>query len=65
VRDFLDMGGYARFVWPAYLITVMVMAGLLVHVLRGLRRNEAELARLRQRRAEAATETESHAGDDT
>ncbi len=68
LRAFFEMGGYARFVWPAYLITALVMIGLLAHVLLTLRRNEMELARLRDARrnpgAESGAETEAHVGTD-
>lgn len=68
IRAFLEMGGYARFVWPAYLITALVMIGLLAHVLLALRRNETELARLRKGRrgpdVENSLETEAHVGTD-
>ena len=30
VSQFLDMGGYAGFVWPAYGIAAIVLVGLLV-----------------------------------
>lgn len=46
MAEFLSMGGYAAFVWPAYGITALVMAGLLVATLRGLRRREALLRAL-------------------
>ena len=26
MKEFLDMGGYAAFVWPAYLVTFAVLA---------------------------------------
>jgi heme exporter protein CcmD len=26
MKEFLDMGGYAAFVWPAYLVTLAVIA---------------------------------------
>lgn len=55
VAAFLDMGGYARFVWPAYAVSGAVMAGLLVLSWRGLRRRQAELAAL-QAEAEADDE---------
>ena len=42
--EFLDMGGYAAFVWPAYLITVTVLiANLLLPRIRH-RRQRASLA---------------------
>ena len=43
---FLEMGGYAAYVWPAYGVTAAVLIGLLVASLRSLRRAEAELAGL-------------------
>lgn len=38
MAQFFAMGGYARFVWPAYGVAVIVLAGLLVHSLIGYRR---------------------------
>ncbi len=54
--DFLDMGGYAGFVWPSYIVTFAVMAALAVTSWRAMRRSEAELKTLqdalpRRRRA--------------
>lgn len=46
VAKFLDMGGYAAYVWPALGLTVLVLAGLLVASVKSARRREAELARL-------------------
>jgi heme exporter protein D len=46
IAAFLAMGGYARFVWPSFGLTLIVLAGLLVLSLRGLRAAEAELAAL-------------------
>tara|TARA_B100000686_G_C16210692_1_gene675271 strand:+ start:22 stop:213 length:192 start_codon:yes stop_codon:yes gene_type:complete len=43
IYEFLTMGGYAAFVWPAFGITVGVMAGLLVASLRGLRQERQTL----------------------
>ncbi len=43
IHEFLTMGGYAAFVWPAFGITVVVMAGLLVASLRGLRQERQTL----------------------
>ncbi len=40
---FLDMGGYAAFVWPAYLFSAVVLIGLLVTTLRDLRSRESAL----------------------
>lgn len=50
MAEFLSMGGYAAFVWPAYGIAALVMAGLLVATLRDLRRREALLRMLEENR---------------
>ena len=42
--NFLAMGGYASYVWPALGATVLVLAVLLVVSARGARAREAELA---------------------
>ena len=49
LRSFLVMGGYAVYVWPAFLVAALVMAGQVVTTLRGLRRREAALAELEAR----------------
>jgi heme exporter protein D len=36
--------GYAVFIWTAYGVAALLLAGLLIASLRGLRRREAELA---------------------
>ncbi|MFQ5953638.1 MAG: heme exporter protein CcmD [Kiloniellales bacterium] len=41
--EFLGMGGYAAFVWPAYILTAVVLIGLLVMSLRDARAREAAL----------------------
>jgi heme exporter protein D len=46
IQTYLAMGGYAGFVWPAYGLAAIVLAGLLVVSLRQLRKAEAELAAL-------------------
>ena len=51
--DFLRMGGYAVFVWPAFAITAIVMIANLV----AARRREAEaLAVVRRRRDAGSTQ---------
>lgn len=42
--DYLAMGGYAAFVWPAYGFTALVMAGLALASRRALRQARVELA---------------------
>jgi heme exporter protein D len=46
IQEFLAMGGYAGFVWPAYALAAIVLVGLLAISLRQLRNAEAELAAL-------------------
>ncbi|MFQ5764513.1 MAG: heme exporter protein CcmD [Rhodospirillales bacterium] len=36
LSEFLGMGGYAAFVWPAYLIAAVVLVGLMVASRRSL-----------------------------
>jgi len=65
VMEFLRMGGYAAFVWPAYGLTVLVMGGMLGLTLKGLRARRRELQafeavagpRRERRRANKDTET--------
>jgi heme exporter protein D len=44
--EFLNMGGYAAFVWPSYLLAAVIMAGLWLTSRRALKLREAELKRL-------------------
>jgi heme exporter protein D len=69
MREFLAMGGYAAYVWPAYAVAALVLIGLLVQSRSALRRNEALLRHLeaarppRRRRSRAgAAEPEDGAG---
>ena len=43
VSDFLNMGGYAAFIWPAYGITTIVLIGLFLLGLRFQRLSNAKL----------------------
>jgi heme exporter protein D len=45
---FLQMGGYAAYVWPALGIAAAVMIGLLAQSLHSLRAREATLAVLKR-----------------
>jgi len=70
VLRFLEMGGYAAYIWPAWGLTIVVLVGLLVTTLRAVRRNEAELEALqatmpqrsRRRNPPAGNETEDGQG---
>ena len=44
---FLDMGGYGRFIWPAYGMTILAMIALAAGSLCALRRRRREFATLR------------------
>jgi heme exporter protein D len=59
LRSFLEMGGYALFVWPAYALGAAVLIGVLAASLSGLRRTETAVARL-----EAARPRRRRAGED-
>ena len=50
LTDYLAMGGYARFVWPAYGLTTIVMVGLFVQTWRRYRRAQRDLAVLQRGR---------------
>ncbi len=43
LRTFLGMGGYAAFVWPALILTAVVLVSMLVLSLQDLRRAERTL----------------------
>ncbi len=43
IAAFFDMGGYARFVWPAYTIAFIVMVGFVVTSWRTLRARQTSL----------------------
>jgi len=52
MREFFDMGGYAAFVWPAYLVTLTVVVLNMVWARRALARSRAEARRRLDRRGE-------------
>lgn len=61
IAAFLDMGGYAGYVWPAYAVAAAVLAALAVLSVRRLRRNQRDVAvleadRPRRRRPRCADE---------
>jgi len=47
LASFLDMGGYASYIWPVYGMTAILMIGLLIQSIIAWRQNEAELTLLR------------------
>jgi heme exporter protein D len=50
MSQFLAMGGYAAFVWPAYGVALLALGGLLIQSLRQYRARQRELDRLQRRR---------------
>lgn len=46
IMSFLEMGGYAAYVWPAFGITALIMIVMLVWSLRSVRAREATLKTL-------------------
>ncbi len=50
IRTFVEMGGYAAFVWPSFALTLAVMLGFLATTLRDLRARERRLRQLEARR---------------
>lgn len=63
LATYFAMGGYARFVWPGYILGLVLLVGLLLLSLRGARAREAELARLQSTRP-ARTPRRPAAGQD-
>jgi heme exporter protein D len=43
IRDYLAMGGYAAFIWPAFALSFIVLVGLMVTSLKNLKASERAL----------------------
>ena len=43
MNEFLAMGGYAAYVWPAYGVAALILVGLWVSSVRELRAREADI----------------------
>ena len=54
MKEFLDMGGYAAFVWPAYAVTFAVVAANVLWARRSLRQAQASARRRLAARGEPA-----------
>lgn len=50
LTEFLQMGGFANYVWPAYLITILVMTLVALVSWRSLRKVRRQLEQLKQAR---------------
>jgi heme exporter protein D len=59
LQAFLSMGGYGAFVWPSFLVTGAVLAGLLALSLRSLRSRERALSALESEPREPAREAQA------
>lgn len=46
MAEFFAMGGFAAFVWPAWITVIVLMAAIALASLRGLRQAEATLEAL-------------------
>lgn len=57
MSEFLSMGGYAKFVWPSFLISLAVLAGIAVVSIRTYREQKAALAALESGGAEQDTQS--------
>ena len=51
VLGFLAMGGYARFVWPAYAVAFAALGWMLIDSVGSYRRRQRELQTLERARA--------------
>lgn len=48
MAEFLDMGGYGGYIWPAYLFAGMVLATMTAATLRAFRASQKSLSGLKQ-----------------
>ncbi len=53
MSEWLAMGGYAAFVWPSYLLTLVCVGGLVVHTVSRRRAAARRLAELERSEADA------------
>ena len=62
--EYLDMGGYARYVWPAYIIVIAAIVGNIFSARRALKRARIEAQR-RLAMKSPASERSSMQGEST
>lgn len=48
MSEFLTMGGFAEFVWPAWIVVIGLMVGVVLSSMWSLRRQQTLLRRLEQ-----------------
>lgn len=63
MSEFFAMGGYAAYVWPAYAVTALVLLGLLIATVKGLRNAETTLKALEQVRPARRRERPARTGN--
>jgi heme exporter protein D len=63
LSSFFTMGGYGSFVWPAYLLAVLVMGGVVAASLRAAKVREAELDGLQRMRPARRTRRQTQPSD--
>ena len=52
MAEFFSMGGYGAYIWPAYLITFAVLAGMVIFSRRANAKEAARLVQLEKARGE-------------
>ncbi len=65
ISEFLSMGGYAVFVWPAYGTALVILVGLLITSLRTLRANQAALEALQAAGGDRRRARDGETSDET
>ena len=58
MNDFFDMGGYGAFIWPAYLVTFIILGGIVLQSVVTMRRRERLADVLRKRRRDGLNDNE-------
>ena len=61
-EKYIDMGGYAAFVWPAYALAVVGLGVLFILTTRSVKMQQAELDRLRLPRSGPKSGSSGQAG---
>ena len=49
LKDFLEMGGYAAYVWSSYAVVFVLLGGMLIASVVGVRARDRELKALEER----------------
>ncbi|MDP6786839.1 MAG: heme exporter protein CcmD [Rhodospirillales bacterium] len=61
ITSFFHMGGYGAYVWPSFVITLVVLGALFAHSLSFLRAGETALKELQDEKAPAEDEASDEA----